>query len=180
MKESVFSFVEVFRKALKLRKELFFTEGHRVLDIGSGQRPRGNLCLDKDPRTEPDVVGFATQIPFQAECIDEVVCYHLVEHLLVPETERLFSEVRRVLVPGGTAHFLVDRDVGEQALLDKDDDHVTRYDVETVETMAEDFFTIECSQTKNWLGNINKYGLGFWKYLGEETKVYLEVKKESR
>jgi len=89
-----------------------------ILDVGAGSGLvrhmdfRG-LCakavgIDPDPRVSQNPhldearVGFADSLPFDAETFDLVFSDNVLEHLEHPE--RVFSEICRVLKPGG--HFL--------------------------------------------------------------------------
>jgi ubiquinone/menaquinone biosynthesis C-methylase UbiE len=47
-------------------------------------------------------VGDAMALPYPEQSFDLVVCNHVYEH--VPDTPRMFSEIRRVLKPGGICY----------------------------------------------------------------------------
>ena len=49
------------------------------------------------------VWGDGMQLPFAADSFDVVVCAQVYEH--VPDAQRLFTEMTRVLRPGGTVFF---------------------------------------------------------------------------
>lgn len=79
-----------------------------------------------------------TQLPFEGDSFDVVVCNHVLEH--VPDDERAMREVRRVLRPGGWAMLLVPdvhepmtvespeiTDPEERLMLYGQRDHVRRY-----------------------------------------------------
>src|SRR5437667_9735527 len=46
-----------------------------------------------------DVYASGLALPFPVACFDAVICAEVLEH--VPDPQRLFSEVHRVLRPGG-------------------------------------------------------------------------------
>ena len=96
--------------------------GTRVLELGSGPGqttdwlvPRvGSLtALEHDPAdaaalsaSRPDVQalhGDATAMPFPDGSFDVVVCFTMLHHVPTPALQdRLFTEARRVLRPGGS------------------------------------------------------------------------------
>lgn len=81
-----------------------------VLDVGCGNKPYAEL-FDADRYVGIDLPSNLTRssvvdsyasalaLPFRAEVFDAVVCSEVLEH--VPDPERLFREVRRVLRSGG-------------------------------------------------------------------------------
>jgi len=175
--ELLFRGLDPIRGWLGLRREWFPTRGRRVLDLGAGRIRRGNLTLDRDPSARPDVRGEASRLPFAGESVDDVVCYHLVEHLTPARARRLAREMHRVLRPGGGAFVLVDRDRSEAALFAKDPDHVHRYTPREAREIFGSFFAVEALRTGNVLGNLNRYGWRFFRHLDERRKVYLELRK---
>jgi SAM-dependent methyltransferase len=83
----------------------------RVLDVGCGNkpyRPWFNLAssyigLDiSAQRSQPDVIGLGTCLPFEDQSFDSVVAFQVLEH--VPEPFAFVREVHRVLRPNG--HFV--------------------------------------------------------------------------
>ncbi len=54
-----------------------------------------------DPRVSVQVSG-ATKLPFQDAAFDTVVSWEVIEHISVGTEDRMFSEVSRVLKPGGS------------------------------------------------------------------------------
>jgi ubiquinone/menaquinone biosynthesis C-methylase UbiE len=48
-------------------------------------------------------VADALNLPFEDNTFDVVVCSHVYEH--VPDPQRMFSEIHRVLQPGGVCYF---------------------------------------------------------------------------
>jgi SAM-dependent methyltransferase len=85
----------------------------RVLDLGGGtgrlagllpERGIWAVVLDRAQHVRqappPQVLGDATQLPFQAGCFDAVAALYVLYHLDQPL--RALHEARRVLRPGGT------------------------------------------------------------------------------
>lgn len=95
--------------------------GMRVLDLGCGRggaleqlgdavsRPIGldpdfaSLLAHRLPRL-PRAAGLASALPFAAGSFDLVLCSWVLEHIAEPG--KVFSEIRRVLKPGGRVIFL--------------------------------------------------------------------------
>ncbi|HTS66589.1 MAG TPA: class I SAM-dependent methyltransferase [Candidatus Acidoferrales bacterium] len=80
--------------------------GQRLLDVGcagGNQQARDLACtvigLDEDPAVRPSVLGNAAAMPFPAASFDYVVCHHVLEHVVQPESA--LREVARVLKPDG-------------------------------------------------------------------------------
>ena len=86
--------------------------GGRLLDLGCGDRPYAGIVgakvescvgLEYDrqryARTPPEVWGSALDLPFREASFDAVLSAQVLEH--VPEPERMFCEISRVLKPGG-------------------------------------------------------------------------------
>lgn len=84
----------------------------RVLDLGCGKKPHRSLLgaeatawigldlpMTPSGKSSADVYASGTAIPFKDGTFDTVVCTEVIEH--VPQPERLFREVNRVLRPGG-------------------------------------------------------------------------------
>ena len=88
----------------------------RVLDLGCGVghsfellRPRETVGVDLSAdalagQRRATVVADMRALPFPARSFDSVLSVQSIEH--VPDPERVVSEARRVLVPGGTAVFV--------------------------------------------------------------------------
>ncbi|WAC06788.1 MAG: class I SAM-dependent methyltransferase [Thermodesulfobacteriota bacterium] len=91
------------------------TPGCKILDVGCGTgmaaerlkvygKVHGVDISDKSiemarKRLEDAKVGMAEEIPYDDVTFDIVVCTEVIEHVLNPE--KVFSEFKRVLVPGG-------------------------------------------------------------------------------
>ena len=107
-------------------------------------RPRTVVRTDlgADPRTV-DVWSSLTALPLADDCVDVLICYHVLEH--VPDDRAAMRELARVLAPGGLGLVQVpwnaggvtdeDPDAGEQERLRRfgQADHVRFYgdDLET-------------------------------------------------
>lgn len=80
----------------------------RVLDIGCGNRrfekwfdATQYVGVDFDSNFgDPDIVGDALTLPFQADSFDHCVSTQVLEHVTDPF--QFFNEIRRVVKPGGT------------------------------------------------------------------------------
>jgi ubiquinone/menaquinone biosynthesis C-methylase UbiE len=178
-KEILYPVMDLVRRPLRVRKEFFVTRGKRVLDLGAGDWRRGNIALDHDLTLSPDICGNATVLPLADTSMDVVICYHLVEHLTPEEYQQLVDEVSRVLKPGGMFYLLVERELSEEALFEKDPTHVYRYTREEVTEVVAEEFNINLVQSFNLVGNVNRFGPFFWNYLNREMKYYLELEKPS-
>jgi len=74
------------------------------LNLGCGsQKLRGYLNVDVEKKVKPDLVhNFVLKpLPFKDGVIDEVVMFHTIEHIRKLFHETVFTEVYRVLRPGG-------------------------------------------------------------------------------
>lgn len=89
-----------------------------VLDVGGGERftkwmkPYARLfdetdyrTFDFDSSTNPDVVGDIHSIPLADNSVDGVICSSVLEHVWNPV--KAFSELERILRPGGLMFFYV-------------------------------------------------------------------------
>lgn len=65
-----------------------------AIEFAKNNWPANNLTF---------LVGDALNLKFADECFDTVVCSHVYEH--VPDPERMFAEIHRVLKPGGSCYF---------------------------------------------------------------------------
>ena len=87
----------------------------RVLDIGSGRGYLQDIVADYTGLDlsstvaphyhKPFVVGSATEMPFPADSFDAAWTVWVVEH--IPEPEKAFLEMRRVIKPGGVLFLMV-------------------------------------------------------------------------
>jgi len=81
---------------------LHCAHGEFRLEIGPGERPRpGYVHLDPRPLPHIELLGTMTDIPLPNECCDEVFSAHVIEHVPDQLLWKAFSEMRRVLKPGG-------------------------------------------------------------------------------
>src|SRR3990172_8846081 len=92
----------------------------RVLDVGCGNKPYLQLFRERIDiyvgmelfKTEfrADVYGNGLALPFKDSVFDTVLLISVLEHM--PEPGVAFQEVERVLVPGGSAIFIVPQSWG--------------------------------------------------------------------
>lgn len=75
------------------------------LDLGSGgRRFPGYVHLDKDPKTQPDVIhDIETPFPFPDNHFVGVRAYHILEHVHTEYKTFVMYEIWRVLKNGGIA-----------------------------------------------------------------------------
>ncbi len=73
-----------------------------ILNLGSGTHRIHTEIINVDlfPFKEVDLVADICNMPLQDNSVDGIVCEYVLEH--VADTPRLFTEVCRVLKPGGT------------------------------------------------------------------------------
>ena len=77
-----------------------------LLIIGSGTSHYPDAVhMDLDAFPGVDVIGDATNLPFQNEAFDGVICEVVLEHVF--KAHRVISETFRVLKPGGACFFIV-------------------------------------------------------------------------
>jgi SAM-dependent methyltransferase len=91
------------------------TERKTKIDFGCGELTDGKVkryasCLgsynpeeyikiDAKAVQGVDIVYRSGPLPFKTECVDEIICIHVLEH--VTDLEALLKEMHRVLKPGG-------------------------------------------------------------------------------
>lgn len=95
------------------------------LNLGSGNnRVDGFVSVDLYDE-EADVRADISELPFDSNSIEEIVCYQVVEHVPYNKSQQMFDEMYRVLVSGGTAKIetpdidVVCRKILEEGLQDK-------------------------------------------------------------
>jgi SAM-dependent methyltransferase len=71
---------------------------------GAGRTVKGYVNFDLIAMPGVDVAGDAEELPFPAEVFQRVECDAVLEHVRRPE--KVMSEIRRVLMPGGYAHLV--------------------------------------------------------------------------
>ena len=62
------------------------------------------VMLEEARKKFPDkqlIEGSAFAMPFQEDSFDAVICFHVIMHLNLKDTQAIFEEVHRVLKPGG-------------------------------------------------------------------------------
>ena len=71
------------------------------LNLGSGNsKIDGFISVDLYDE-EADVRADISELPFEDNSVEEIVCYQVVEHVPYNKSEQMFSEMYRVLKPGG-------------------------------------------------------------------------------
>ena len=75
--------------------------GSVVLNLGSGvTKVRSDVVnIDMYAYENVDIVADIANLPFENDSVDAVICEHVLEH--VKDVEKVVSEIRRVLKPGG-------------------------------------------------------------------------------
>jgi SAM-dependent methyltransferase len=77
----------------------------KKLNLGCGsQKLRGYINVDVEKKVKPDLVhDFVRKpLPFQPGTINEVVMFHTIEHIRKVFHSFVFTEIHRVLRPGGS------------------------------------------------------------------------------
>ena len=83
------------------------TTARKILDVGCGKHKYpGAIGLDKNPKTNADVIHDLGDFPypFPDDEFDEVVAFHVVEH--VPDPMAFTAELHRITKPGGRIRFV--------------------------------------------------------------------------
>jgi len=76
------------------------------LEIGCGQRPTpGYIHNDLNPFEGVDIVGMPWEIDFPENSLDEALALGLIEHLTYAQVRDTFTNVHRMLAPGGSFFF---------------------------------------------------------------------------
>ena len=73
------------------------------LNLGAGNTKLDGFISVDLYDTEADVRADITELPFDSESVDEIVCYQVIEHVPYNKSRQMFDEMYRVLKPGGTA-----------------------------------------------------------------------------
>lgn len=73
------------------------------LNLGAGSsRVQDYLSIDADPHVSPDISAHINALPCRTATIDEIIAYHVIEHVNYWEAETALAEWYRVLRPGGS------------------------------------------------------------------------------
>lgn len=74
------------------------------LNLGSGDsKYQGFTSVDLYDE-QADVKADLTDLPFEDNSVEEIICLQTVEHIAYNLTEKMFEEMYRVLKPGCSAH----------------------------------------------------------------------------
>ena len=110
------------------------------IDIGCGtNKIEGFVGIDLDPKTNPDIVASALDLPFETNSVDEVYSAHLGEHFDPTEAQQFFNEIYRVLKKDSKATIKVDKDWSKSRLMGKDPTHKYRYTEKEILKMLDKF-----------------------------------------
>lgn len=84
----------------------------KLLDIGCGNKPYKKFLecteyvgLDTDEKVSPDIVGDVTNLPFEDETFDSILCTEVLEH--IPDITKALQEMYRVLRKDGNIYLTV-------------------------------------------------------------------------
>lgn len=77
----------------------------KTLDVGCGDRGKGNVNLDAVRTKDCNIIGDACFLPFRHNCFDNLIAQMVLEHLADP-SQGLY-EFMRVLKPNGTATMII-------------------------------------------------------------------------
>lgn len=73
------------------------------LNLGAGDTKfEGFTSVDKYD-DKADVRADVCELPFGDETVTEIIAFQVIEHVRYDQTDKMFSEMYRVLKPGGTA-----------------------------------------------------------------------------
>lgn len=73
------------------------------LNLGSGDSKFDGFTSVDLYDSEADVQADICELPFENGSVEEIVAFQVVEHIPYWRSEKMFSEMYRVLQPGGTA-----------------------------------------------------------------------------
>lgn len=95
------------KRSLKYAHHLAKTSAEIKLDLGCGASKRpGFIGLDLNKAADLQW-NILWGLPFDENSVFEIRSDHFFEHLELSDVVRIFSECRRILVPGGTLDFTV-------------------------------------------------------------------------
>lgn len=72
------------------------------LDIGAGEKPKGDVNTDVRPLPSIDVICDALHLPFKEEVFTHTFLSHVIEHFRYRDVIALLKEVNRILKVNGT------------------------------------------------------------------------------
>ena len=137
------------------------------LDIGCGkEKKEGYIGIDIDPESQADIIASAMDLPFEDGSVDEVYSSHLVEHFSPEDAEKFFSEIYRVLRPGGRAEVKIDKDWTKRRLFSKDKTHKSRFRAGEIGGMIEKFSVKKV-----------KDRIYFFRFYLPRRKIFVELRK---
>lgn len=149
---------ENFWKGLKLRDHTFWFTwkiiqnyldvGHQYLEIGPGKFPKipteGNTFLDESESAIAAIIAQGGQgvvgdvqetFSFSKETFDGVCAFEVLEHL--PNHEKTFQEIARVLKPGGRFVFSVPLRMRYWSIWDEWAGHCRRYEPQDLDQLLQ-------------------------------------------
>jgi predicted SAM-dependent methyltransferase len=100
-----------------------FQQGHKVIELGGGQKPIFRPNLDIRACPEVDIVADLNEpLPVKNDEWDGVFCSYLWEHLSWRKISNFLKEVNRIIRPGGVAVFVTPNSEAQMRhLLDTED-----------------------------------------------------------
>jgi len=70
------------------------------LNLGCGcSKIKGFINIDANPEFKPDLIGDILDIDFQPNSIDEIIAYHILEHIPKSKQEFLLSKIYKWMKP---------------------------------------------------------------------------------
>lgn len=75
----------------------------KKLNIGCGtNKIPGYINIDVEPSVKPDLLHnfVLNPLPFKTNTVDEIICFHTIEHIIKRFHKRVLAECWRVLKPG--------------------------------------------------------------------------------
>ncbi len=182
-----------------------YIEGKRVLDLASGEGYGSALIartafsvvgIDIDEKTVRHahrkyaganihfVVGSVTEIPLAAR-FDVVVCFELIEH--VQDHDKLLSEIKRLLAPGGMLMISTPNRPEYRLLEPSNPYHVKELDFEEFRTLLKRFFSqvrflgqrVYCNSSL-WATESPSYGPGSGMFIDRGADGFLVSQADRR
>jgi len=117
--------------------------------VGCGDKPKGDVNVDKRRGSKADIIADAYHLPFRSATFDVVYTSHILEHLCNPimalrEWKRVSRREVRIRIP---SHYLDDRSL----------DHIYSWNKHTLKRLCSLVFTrVESNYTRRLFDVVGK------------------------